>query len=263
LRYAANAAPRDGTVISLPHVIIFQDGLLNPRAQFDPTGFQWIGRLTSQLQVGVVSAKSKVTALVGAKTIELIAGGTTANNPTALNARILNALAGTRFKIVTGYKGTHEVAIAWERGEVDVLTVSWDLIKTRYGDKLGAGLAFPLYANAARRPPELAHVPLMTDFGRTEGDKAFLKIYAIGAEIGRSLAAPSGVPQDRVNEWRVALQKMLNDPEFRQAVAKGNIRLDPLTGEQLTASAGSVAKIPAGTIAKAREFYERLLAEVR
>ena len=263
LRYVANVAPRDGTVISVPHVTVIQDGLLDPKAQFDPGGFQWIGRLTSQLQVGVVSSKSNARSLADARTKELTAGGTAANNPTALNARILNALAGTKFKIVTGYQGTNEVMIAWERGEVDVLTTSWDLITARYGDKLKAGLAIPLYVYAMKRPPELSDVPTMTEFGRNDTEKAFLQIYTAGTEIGRSLAAPPGVPRDRLETWRAAFMKMLEDPEFKEAVSKGNIRLDPLAGEQLAAIVASVVALPVATVTKASEFYDRLLAEVK
>ena len=56
LNHLAKIAPQDGTVLSLPHANIVQDGLLNPKAQFDPGQFQWIGRMTSALQVGVASS---------------------------------------------------------------------------------------------------------------------------------------------------------------------------------------------------------------
>jgi tripartite-type tricarboxylate transporter receptor subunit TctC len=103
----------------------------------------------------------------------------------------------------------------------------------------------------------------MTDFGRTDADRAFLQIYAIGPGIGRSLAAPPGVPAERVAIWRAAFAKMLADPEFRRAVAKGNIRLDPLDGATLAARVGAVVALPKDRIAQAAAFYERLLAEVR
>jgi tripartite-type tricarboxylate transporter receptor subunit TctC len=262
LRYMANAAPRDGTVIIVPQVSIMLEGLLNPKAQFDPGKFQWIGRLTTQVQAGVVSAKSNVRSLADAKTRELVAGGVGTTNPTTLNPRILNKLAGTRFKIVTGYKGTAAVMIAWERGEVDVLTNSWDVISARYGKDV-MKVAVPLYVNAVKRPPELAHVPLMTDFGRNETENAFLQIYGIGAGIGRSLAAPPDVPKERLAVWRVALTKMLDDPQFREAVHKANIRIDPLDGASLTASLAKVLALPAETVGRARKFYDDLLAGVR
>jgi len=263
LGHLARVAPQDGTVISLPHVNIVQDGLLNPRVQFDPAGFQWVGRVAGLRQVGVASGRSNARSLEDAKKRELIAGGSGANNPTGLNPRILNAIAGTRFKIVSGYKGTSAVAIAWERGEVDVLTVSWDIITSRYADQLKAGTIHPLYIYGMKRPPELAAIPSMTDFGRNDAEKAFLQIYTIGTEIGRALAFPPGVPAERVAIWRRAFMAMLADPEFRQAVAKGNIRLEPLDGAALAANVQAVVSLPKDRIAQAAAFYERLLAEVR
>jgi tripartite-type tricarboxylate transporter receptor subunit TctC len=263
MRYMTNAAPRDGTVLIVPQVSIAQVGLLDPNAQFDPGAFQWIGRLTTQVQAGVVSNRSGIRSLADARTRELIAGGVGTSNPTTLNPRILNALAGTKFKIVSGYKGTAAVMIAWERGEVDVLTTSWDMIFARYGDMLKSGQVIPLYVYALKRPAELPNVPLMTDFGRTETERAFLQIYGIGAEIGRSLAAPPGMPKEHLDIWRVALMKMLGDPEFKAAVRKGNIRLDPLDGVSLAERTKMVMTLPPDTVAKARKFYEGLLAEVR
>ncbi len=143
------------------------------------------------------------------------------------------------------------------------MTVGWDYITARYGDQLKAGVIHPLYLYGMRRPPELAEVPSITEFGRTEAEKAFLQIYTIGAEIGRSLALPPGVPAERVAIWRAAFQKMLDDPDFRQSVGKGHLRLDPLDGATLAASVSAVVTLPKDTIAQAGAFYERLLAEVR
>ena len=263
LNHVARIAPQDGTVLSLPHANIVQDGLLNPRVQFDPARFQWIGRLASVVQVGVASRQSNARSIEDAKRRELIAGASGVTNPTGLNPRILNALAGTKFKIVTGYKGTSEARIAWERGEVDVVTTSWDGIIERYGDQLKAGQIHPLYIYGMTRPPELAAVPSITEFGRNDAEKAFLQIYTIGAEIGRAFAFPPGVPEHRVVMWRTAFMTMLDDPEFRRAVAKSNIRLAPLEGAALAASVAAVVGLPKDTIAQAAVFYERLLAEVR
>ena len=263
LNYAAKLAPQDGTVLSLPHVSIAQDGLLNPMAQFNPGEFQWIGRVAGSVLVGVVSRKAGVRSLAEAKTKELIAGGVGANNQTALTPRILNALAGTKFKIVTGYKGTGEVMTAWERGEVDVVTANWDLITTRYKQQASAGEIIPLYVHATTRPQVLSGVPMITDFGGTESERAFLRLYGIGAEIGRSLAAPPDVPKARLNLWRTAFAKMLADPEFMIAVSKGNIRLNPLDGETLAAKVADATNLPAEKVAQARQFFAALLAETK
>jgi tripartite-type tricarboxylate transporter receptor subunit TctC len=262
LNHLAKVAAQDGTVLSLPHINIVQDGLLNPRVQFDPARFHWIGRAVSALQVGVASHRSNVRSLADAQKRESIAGASGVNNPTGLNPRILNALAGTRFKIVTGYKGTGETRIAWERGEIDVMSVGWDHILGRYRDQLKAGTVHPIFTYG-KQPPELAGIPAIADFGRSDAEKAFLQIYSIGTEIGRALAFPPGVPAERVAIWRKAFVAMLADPEFKLAVAKGKIRLEPLDGATLAARVGAVVALPKDRIAKAAAFYNRLLAEVR
>ena len=260
IRYLANVAPRDGTVLIVPQVNIIQEGMLTSNAQYDPGSFQWIGRMISQIQVGLVSSKSGVTSIEGAKSKELIAGGY-GNNPTTLNPRLLNRLIGTKFRIVAGYRGTGDVMLAWERGEVDVVTTSWDVLLARYSEQVKAKLAIPLYVNAVKRPSDLPDVPLMTEFGQTDGDKAFLEIYSVGAAIGRSLAAPPGVPHDRIEVWRAAFTKMLGDEGFKESVHSGNLRLDPLDGAAMTSSVQKVVSLPPETVGKARKFYEELLAQ--
>jgi tripartite-type tricarboxylate transporter receptor subunit TctC len=263
LNYLASAAPKDGTVLAIPHVNMVQDGLLNPKARFNPGQFQWIGRIAGMRQVGVASAKSNARSLADAKSRELIAGGAGVNNPMALNARILNALAGTRFKIVTGYKGAGDVALAWERGEVDMMTISWDIVMHRYGNQLKAGLIHPLFVFAMRRPAELADVPSVLEFGGNDAENAFLQIYGIATEIGRSLMAPPGVPKERIAVLRAAFSAMLSDETFRDVVSKSEIRFEPADGESVASSVAAVVGQSRSAIAAAREFYQRLLDEVR
>jgi tripartite-type tricarboxylate transporter receptor subunit TctC len=211
----------------------------------------------------VASSQSRARTIEDARQRELIAGASGVTNATGLNPRILNALAGTKFKIVTGYKGTNDARLAWERGEVDVVTTSWDGILERYGDQYRAGLIHPLYVYGMTRPPELAGIPSITEFGRNDAEKAFLQIYTVGAEIGRAFAFPPGVPPQRVALWRGAFAAMLDDPEFKRAVAKANIRVTPLVGATLEARVSKVVGFPKETIAQAATFYDRLLAEVR
>jgi len=255
----ASAAPRDGTVLIVPQVNIVQDGLLTANPQFDPRGFNWIGRMAAQLQVGLVSSKSGVKSLEDAKTTELIAGGY-GSNPTTLNPRLLNRLIDTKFKIVAGYKGTGDVMLAWERGEVDLVTTSWDFLFARYADQVKAKLAIPLYLNAPERSPVLPSVPLMTEFGQAESDRAFLKVYASNAYIGRALAAPPGTPTDRIEMWRAALAKMLADPAFQEMARSSSVRLDPLHGATMATYIQQVVGLPKDAITSARKFYEELLA---
>jgi hypothetical protein len=114
--------------------------------------------------------------------------------------------------------------------------------------------------HAIVRPPELKELTLISELGRNEVERAFLHIYSIGNEIGRSLVAPPGTPKQRVEIWRRAFSNMLADFEFKEAVTKGAIRIEPLNGEELAGIVANVTKLPAETVAEARIFYGRLLS---
>jgi len=126
---------------------------------------------------------------------------------------------------------------------------------------LKRGEVHPLYVHAMQRPAELADVPLISEFGRTDEQKAFLQIYTIGTEIGRSLAAPPGMPKQRTAMWRTAFQKMLADSEFKDAARKAHMPINPLTGEELAIKVAAAMALPAAKIEQARSFYKRLLVK--
>ena len=122
LNHLGTAAPRDGTVITLIHVTVVQEGLFNAGATFDPGAFQWIGRLASLEFLGVASRKSGVRSLDDARKREVVVGAPGLNNVPAQSPLILNRIAGTKFKLISGYNGTGQTFIALERGGDGTLT---------------------------------------------------------------------------------------------------------------------------------------------
>lgn len=263
LVYVANVATPDGTTLTMAAPNVLQESMLAAGPQYDPARFQWIGRMDRLVQAAIVATRTKARTLADAKAAVLVAGGAGAQDQSSLSARILNDMAGTRFNVVSGYKGTAEVEIAWSRGEVDVFTGGWDFVKARYAPQLEAKEAAPLYVYAMQRIADLPEVPAITEFGRNEAETTFLKIYAAGSEIGRALAFPSGVPKERIEAWRTAHARMLEDPELKAAAQKGDMRLDPLDGEKLGAIVSGVLALPAASVRQARTYYEKLLAEAK
>lgn len=265
LNYLAKVAARDGTVLAVPHSNLVFEGLLNTSVKYDPKTIQWVGRLKEQVMAGIVWRKrSGVSTLADAKSKVLVAGGTGPTTAPSFVPRILNAIAGTRFKIVSSYRGTNEVQIAWERGEVDVLTTPWDTVIRRFSGQIESGKIVPIYAHGNRRVPGHESIPLVNeDLGRSDAERSFLRIYASLADIGRSLAAPPGVPAQRVAMLREAFVAMVNDPAFKAATKEGRVGIDPLDGDALAAAVAKTAGMPANQVAQAREFYGRLLAAAK
>lgn len=263
LNYMGNVAAKDGTVLIVPQSNIVLDGLLSLGVQYNPATFEWVGRLKEQTMVGVVWAKRTNAKTIGdAKIKELVAGGVGVSTAPTLVPRILNLIADTKFKVVTAYPGTNEVQIAWERGEVDVLTTPWDTLLRRFEPQIRSGEVVPLYVYGSRHPAGLEHLPLVhTELGRTSGEKAFLDLYASAANIGRSVAAPPGVPASQLTMLRTAFERMLADTAFKAAVATGNINLDPLSGNDLSVAVRATLKQSEQHVADARTIYDRLLAQ--
>ena len=254
-----SVAPKDGTVLFIPPVNAIQDGVLDPKAKFDPARIQWIGRLADLSQVGVVMKRSGVTSLDGAKAKQLVAAGIGITNPTAFNARVLNELVGTKFKILVGYRGTADVELGWLRGEVDLWTVGWDAVKVKYAKELVSGEVIPLFVYAPQRLPELPDVPLLSEFGRNEIENAFLKIYTVGTAMGRSLAAPPDVPLPVVEMFRDAFGKMLRDPVIRETLDKANARFNPLDSAALEKMVADALKLTHEQAEKTRAFYQHMV----
>ena len=113
-------------------------------------------------------------------------------NVPAQSPLILNKIAGTKFKLISGYNGTGQTFIALERGEVELAVSSMDGIRALHWDKLKSGEFVPIFAQAGRRLKDFPNVPTLLEFSNNEVEKAFLSVFSITADIGRSLATPPG-----------------------------------------------------------------------
>jgi tripartite-type tricarboxylate transporter receptor subunit TctC len=258
LNYLGTQAPRDGTVISVIHVTLVQVGLFNPKAKYDTGGFAWIGRLASLAIVGLATRQSGVRSIDDARKREVVAAAPGLNNVPGQMPFVLNKIAGTKFKVISGYPGTGQTFIALERGEAEMAATSMDSLRSLHWDKIKRGDLVPIAAQAVGRLKEFPQVPTLLEFGKTEVEKAFLGVFSITAEIGRSLATPPGVPKDRVDALRAAFDKMLADPRFKDEVAKLRVELDPKRGADMHRLVADSIKMSPSTRDKARAFYDDL-----
>lgn len=258
LNYLAQKAPQDGTTISVIHVTLVQESMFNPKAQYDAAEFQWIGRLASITFLAVASQKSGIKTLDDARKREVIVGAPGPNNVPAQSPLVLNRIAGTKFKVVTGYKGMGEAFIALERGEVEFAVPTEATLAAFHREKLKNGELVPIFAQAGSRLKDYPGVPILLEFGKTDVEKAFLNVFTLTAEIGRSLAAPPGMPKDRLEAMRAAFDKMVADPAFKADLAKTRVELDPKSGAEMQRLVRDAMKMSPETRQQARAFYDEL-----
>lgn len=258
LNWLGTQAPRDGSVITIGHINIVHEGLFNREAKFDPRGFLWIGRFTSFASIGVARRGSGIRSLADAKVREVAAGAPGALSVPGQAPVILNRIAGTRFKLVSGYRSTADSFLALERGEVDVAATSMDALRALYWPKLQSGELVPIFVQGIRRLKEFPGAPTLGEFATDEVEKAFLGVFNITAEVGRSLATVPGVPADRLATLRAAYRTMVADPAFLADIEKLGIVLDLLAGAELQALIGASMQMTEDTRKRAQAFYEDL-----
>ena len=197
LNWLGTAAPRDGTVVTIGHINIVHEGLFNAEAKFDPRGFLWLGRFTSFASIGVASKKSGMRSLADAKAREVAAGAPGAQSVPAQAPAILNKIAGTKFKVVAGYRSTGESFLALERGEVDVAATSMDALRSLYWPKLESGELTPIFVQGIRRLkefPEHADAGRVRQHRRGEGVPRRVQRHRRGRPLAGDAAGHSGRP---------------------------------------------------------------------
>ena len=258
LNWSYSVAPKDGTLIHLVHAEVLFETLLTKGVRFNAKDYQYIGRLADADSVILGTRQSGARNFEDAKKREVTAGATGVTNIYALAPLMLNRLAGTRFRIIGGYKGTSDIFIAMERGEVDSAGVTYANVSSLHADKLKNGDFIPLFTISAKRLADYPEVPSILEFG-SGAEKTLLDIYASSAVIGRALAFPPGVPQDRVEALRTAFTKMLADPAFLAEAERNRILLAPMAPGEISAYIDSVMNLPPAQIEAAQKLHEELI----
>lgn len=259
LNHMATIAPHDGTVISVIQVTLVLDSLFNKDAKFDARDFNWIGRMDSLAFVGLASRRSGIKSLDDARKREVIAGSPGLNNVPAQTPLLLNRLAGTKFKLISGYSGIGQAFLAVERGEADFAVSSLAGIGSILSEQVKNGDLVPIVAQSTKRIPAYPDVPVLGEFAKTEVEKAFLKVFSLTADIGRALAATPGVPEDRMAILRDAFEKMVADRAFQADATKIGLDLNPMNAEELARLVRDAMNMSPDLREQVRKFYEDVL----
>jgi tripartite-type tricarboxylate transporter receptor subunit TctC len=227
--HIANNAPRDGTMIALVQRGMLLAKLTNPSGvRFEVNQLNWLASLASETGVTLAwhTALHQTTQDLFEK--ELIVGGIVNVDPET-TPKLLNALIGTKFKIILGYPGTREIILAMERGEVQgIADMSLSSIKRSRPDWLRDKKVRILMQAALEKDPELPGVPFALDFVKSEADRKVMQLYLTQKKIARPIVAPPGLPADRLAALRGAFAALVSDKEFLADAAKMDV--DPIPG---------------------------------
>lgn len=234
MNFLYTAAPKDGTTVgTVSQTIAIEEAIKNPGARYKSAEMTWIGRATSIAQIQLSMATGKFKTMQDVMREEATAASTGAGSPTVGYPKLLNGIAGTKFKPVGPYPGSVDGLLAMERGEVDTALTSYNTIKARRADWIKDKKINILVTYSLQRHPELPDVPAFVEFGKTAEDKRLLGFYVSAEDVGRSFVGPPGIPADRVKVLRDAFMAMTKDKDFLAEIEKTQSELNPLDGEAL------------------------------
>ncbi len=242
-------APRDGTQLGMLPRDIAINQMLHPKdARYDARQFNWIGRISSYTGVMFVMSGTGVKTADDLRRNDVVVGSWGNTTDSFVTPTLLNALAGTRFKVVTGYRGAADVDLAIERGEADARVASWTAVKTTRGDWLRDGKIVVPFQTGLKRHADLPQLPLISDLATSDEGRHILEFMKSDSSVGWNVVAPPGVTQDRVALLRQAFDATMKDPAFLADAQKQHLEIVPGSGEE-------VAQVVARTLATPLESH--------
>jgi tripartite-type tricarboxylate transporter receptor subunit TctC len=224
------AAARDGTEFAiLQDANLFQQLTTTQHLPYDARKFGYLGALEKFVPILLAWHTTPFRTFEDTRTAAMSVGSDGPGSSTDYFPKVLNAFFGTKFNIVRGYKGSADITLAIERGELDGLC-SWcyDCMKAQKPDWVANDKARVLLQLALEGDPELdaKAVPKVIDLAHTPEEKQLVQLAFSGVSVARPFVTPPGLPAERLAMLRTAFEATAEDPELIEEAARGhnNIR---------------------------------------
>ncbi|MBI2087298.1 MAG: hypothetical protein HYT78_00990 [Deltaproteobacteria bacterium] len=224
-----------------------------PGIQFDALKFEYVGAPTKEKYVCALTKASGITDVekwLAAKTPVKL-GGTGPGAGTDDVPKILRGALGLPIQLVSGYKGTSDIRLAAESGEVAGGCWGWPSVKVTWSKGLKSGDVVVVVQMVPKPHRDLPAVPLAVSLATTEEARQLIQAGIHDPSIVTYLyALPPGTAKDRVQILRRAFEKTLEDPEFLADAEKSGLDLDPVTGEEAGAAVARFFKLSPAMVNK-------------
>jgi len=259
--YLYAIAAKDGTVFggvsrNIGLVSLYEPG--NTAIQFDARKFFWLGSPQQEVGLAIVAGRTGLRTLDDLRRREVTASSTARNAPTSIYPRLLNALYGTRFKVIEGYDGSPAALIAFERGEVEAYVSGGLSAATlaRIEPWLKTGSARAFLQMGMTRAAAFPDVPTAIEAMTTPDHKRVFEIVFTDQVMGRPFVLPPGVPTDRIRVLRAAFDATMRDAGFLAEAKAQRMDIDPIGGDAINTLLDRVYSSPPGVIESLRELVK-------
>jgi tripartite-type tricarboxylate transporter receptor subunit TctC len=226
--------------------------------EFDAVKFQYIGVPVKDNPVCVATRASGITSYERWNTAKTpVKFGATGVDDLMLYGipKILHAALGLPIQVVAGYKGTSDIRLAAEAGELAGACWGWESIRSTWKKAIDGGDVNAVLQAVPKAQPDLTKVPLAIDMAKTDEARQLIQvgIHNVNA-ITRPYVLPPGTPKERVQFFRKAMADTLKDQNFLAEIKKANFAVDPISGEELESIINGLFKMKPETLGKLKEI---------
>jgi tripartite-type tricarboxylate transporter receptor subunit TctC len=251
-------ADKDGaTIAAFPNNIPMDPLFGNPAARYDALKLNWLGSIGKLQNVCATWHTSPIKTIQQAQEREVVVAAAAAPTNTAIMPRVLNALLNTKFKPIIGYDPGSGLTMAIERQEAEgICGLSWSTMKASRPHWISQNLLNVIVQMGIDKLPDLPNVPAALDLVTDAEKKQILTLILLRQEPGRPVAAPPGVPADRLAALRTAFDATMKDADFFAEAAKLQMEIEPLTATQIDKLLATAYATPKPIVQQAAQLLE-------
>jgi tripartite-type tricarboxylate transporter receptor subunit TctC len=239
--------------------LFLQQLLAKPGIEFDARKFEYMGVPAQDNYMLAVHKSTGITSIeqwLSSKTPVKL-GGVGIGSATDDIPKVLAAAIGLPIQLVSGYKGTADVRLAFNSQEVLGVCNAWESFKATWRKELDAGDALIVLQNTAKPHPEQPKLPQAINYAKSEEGKKLIDalVHSVGP-TARPYVLPPGTAKDRVQILRKAFIDTVKDSEFLADANKAKLDINPLDGAELEKNVRAVFNLDPKLIPRAKEILK-------
>jgi len=259
--YLYTVAARDGSVIGGLQRNTGLDKFYRPNdagVLYDARKFTWLGSTQQEIGFFLVATKTGVKTIDDLKSKEITISSTARTSPSSVYGRFLNALYGTKIRVIEGYDGSQSSLLAIERTEVDghISGGTSAAFRARYRPWEKTGDVAVILALGMERDKEYPQVPTALELAPNDLARQIFEIAFVEQVMGRPFVIPPNVPTDRVQALRKAFDQTMTDPDFLNEAAKQGAEVNPVTGAKINELLDKVYSAPPELAQRVRDLVQ-------
>jgi tripartite-type tricarboxylate transporter receptor subunit TctC len=257
LNYVANAAPRDGTVLTMiTQSFPMEQALeLDSNLKVDMRSLNWIGNMSNTNEFLYTAKSSPTRTFDDARRRETVIAATGMGSIVTQISAVYNNVLGTRFKVIYGYPSGPEMTLALERGEVEGRSTSNPQVLGTTKAEIFAKYNFLIQAGM-KKIPQFEEVPLLRDLAGTDDERKIFNFVSAAIVLARPIVTNADVPPERVAALRRAFDATLADPVFLEDAQRQNLEIGAKGGEELQQIVAELIGTPPAVLEQVRRAIQ-------